>query len=237
MLDLDFEEFSDAGPVRANNEDSLGHYQPATPAQGRSHGWLFVLADGVGGQDRGEVASKAAVDQLIVGFSTAPAGEPLAALLPRLIRAANAHIYELGKSQIATTVVACALRHDRAVIAHAGDSRCYLVRQKEARSLTRDHRAAENVLSRSLGTELFVNVDCTEVQLQPGDCLVLCCDGVHHSVTEADLIEICGRNGRAQDIADLARQRDGSDNMSVQLIRIRSVERVGMYRGRPYQLR
>ena len=62
MLDLDFSEQSDIGKVRDTNEDSHGHVVPANPAQARSHGWLFVLADGVGGHERGEVASRIAVD-------------------------------------------------------------------------------------------------------------------------------------------------------------------------------
>src|SRR6266849_3704958 len=60
MLELEFVERTDVGRVRAHNEDFLGHASPATPAQARTHGWLFVLADGVGGQEQGEVASLAA---------------------------------------------------------------------------------------------------------------------------------------------------------------------------------
>src|SRR5580704_6693558 len=58
MLDLEFVERTDVGRVRDHNEDSLGFASPANPAQVRTHGWLFVLADGVGGQEQGEVASR-----------------------------------------------------------------------------------------------------------------------------------------------------------------------------------
>ena len=57
MLDLDYCELTDVGIIREHNEDFIGHYRPLTPDEGRTHGWLFVVADGVGGQDRGEVGS------------------------------------------------------------------------------------------------------------------------------------------------------------------------------------
>jgi protein phosphatase len=161
---------------------------------------------------------------------------------------------------MATTVVACILRHDRLTVAHAGDSRCYLIRQGQAELLTRDHTVARDqarlgvlsaseaaaapsrhILSRSLGADLFVNVDLAEHTLAPGDVLALCCDGLHNSVEGADIaVAVAGGadlTAAARNLVDLANERDGSDNISVQLVRIKSVERVGMYRGRPYKLR
>ncbi|MFZ0962369.1 MAG: protein phosphatase 2C domain-containing protein, partial [Terriglobia bacterium] len=89
MLDVDFGEQSDIGKVREQNEDAHGHVAPANLAQARSHGWLFVLADGVGGHERGEVASRLAVECLVEGFRESRAGEPHTALLPRLAQKAN----------------------------------------------------------------------------------------------------------------------------------------------------
>src|ERR1019366_478725 len=148
MLDGEFGEHSDIGKVRDTNEDSHGHVAPANSAQARSQGWLFVLADGVGGHERGEVASRTAVDCVVEGFRQARASEPHTALLQRLAESANLKVYETGRSaapggaRMATTLVACALRHDRAVIAHVGDSRCYLIRRNRATLLTRDHTVA-----------------------------------------------------------------------------------------------
>ena len=108
---------------------------PETEERARTHGWLFALADGVGGHDDGEVASRAAVEHLTNGFRDAPKNEALGALLTRLVKAANLCVYENGKrasaggTNMATTMVACALRYDRAAVAHAGDSRCYLIRE------------------------------------------------------------------------------------------------------------
>lgn len=266
VLDVEFAQLSDPGKQREHNEDYLGHVVPATPARARSHGWLFVLADGVGGTEKGEVASRAAVEYLTAGFHQASASESLSALLMRLAQEANVRIYETGRehspggTSMATTVVACALRYDRVVVAHAGDSRCYLIRQGEARLLTRDHTVAQeqarlgilsskeaaeaptsHVLSRSLGTELFVSIETSDIQVYPGDVLLLCCDGLYHSVQPSEMAAVAGNgadlNKAAKRLVDIANDRDGSDNISVQLIRVRSVERVGMYRGRPYKLR
>ena len=138
MLEVEFAQLSDRGRVREQNEDYLGYALPATPAEARTHGWLFALADGVGGQQLGEVAARAAVESLLASFRAAAGGETHSSLLPRLVQAANAHVLETGLkagpggAAMATTLVACALRYNRAVVAHVGDSRCYLVRSGRA---------------------------------------------------------------------------------------------------------
>jgi protein phosphatase len=86
-----------------------------------------------------------------------------------------------------------------------------------------------------------VNVDLAEHQVVPGDVLLLCCDGLHNSVEGSEMAAVAGNgaelNAAARRLIDLANDRDGSDNISVSIMRIRDVERVGMYRGRPYKLR
>jgi serine/threonine protein phosphatase PrpC len=266
VLDVEFAQFSDPGKVRGHNEDYLGFVVPSSPARARSHGWLFVLADGVGGHDRGEVASRTAVETLLEAFPRAAASETPVSLLTRLVQSANTRVVEAGlaagagRSRMATTLVACLLRHDRAAVAHVGDSRCYRIRGAKAMQITRDHtvtneqiklgilspgEAAEastrHLLSRSLGNELFVNVEMSEHQLLPGDLLVLCSDGMHNSVAASDMADALGQlpdlDAAARSLVALAKERDGGDNISVQIVRVRSVERVGMYRGRPYKLR
>jgi|SRR5690348_5423887 len=265
MLDLEFAQLSDPGRVRKQNEDYLGHVAPASPDQVHSHGWLFALADGVGGHELGEVASRTAVESVVEGFRTAAGGDLHTSLLPRLVQSANNKVLEAGLKSaqggaaMATTIVLCALRFDRAVLAHVGDSRCYLIRGGVARTLTQDHTVANeqvrlgvisareaaeaparHVLSRSLGNDLFVNVEVSDHQMQAGDMLLLCSDGFHGAVPDHELVRIVERasdlKSAAQDLVACANERDGSDNISIQLIRIRGVERVGMYRGRPYKL-
>jgi protein phosphatase len=266
MLNLEFAHLSDPGKSRDHNEDFLGYAEPETPEQARSHGWLFALADGVGGHADGEVASRAAVEQLVSGFWVGPGGEAPGTLLTRLVQAANVHVYDTGRkahpggSSMATTLVACVLRYDRATVAHVGDSRCYLFRNQQSTLLTRDHTVAKeqarlgilseeeaagspnrHLLARSVGQDLFVNADIAEHQILAGDLLALCCDGLYNSVKGSEIAAVAGHGGdlnaASQRLVALANDRDGSDNISVLMIRIRDVERVGMYRGRPYQLR
>ncbi len=265
MLDLEFFQLSHPGLQRDHNEDYLGYFAPESPDDARSLGWLFALADGVGGQDRGEVASRIAVETLVQGFQKANKNDALTSVLPKLLQASNAQVYETamntgpGGSSMATTLVACALRYDRAIVAHAGDSRCYLIRQGYAAALTRDHTVSaeqlrlglistgearasstSHILSRSLGSGMFLNAETSEHQIFPGDVLLQCSDGLHHSVPPEDIAKVIFREApleqAALELVRLANQRDGSDNISVQLIRVRSVERVGMYRGRHYKL-
>jgi protein phosphatase len=266
MLDLEFSELSDPGRVRTRNEDYLGHVTPGSPAQARSQGWLFALADGVGGQRQGEVASRAAVQEVLAGFRRAKEMALHKDLLTQLVQAANARVCEAeaisgpSGAGMASTIVVCGVRFDRATVAHVGDSRCYLLRGNDARTITRDHTVAaeqarigllsaeeaaesstRHVLSRSLGANLFVNIEIDEVPLLPGDVLLQCSDGLHGAVTAPEMAETVGRHRdlstAARELVDSANEKDGSDNISVQLIRIRSVERMGMYRGRPYKLR
>jgi len=264
-MDVEFAELSDVGRVRRGNEDYLGHAVPAAPDDVRARGYLFALADGVGGHDLGEVASHTAIESVLTGFREATPGEAHGSLLTRLVRTANTsvidagHAAKSGGASMATTIVACALRYDRATVAHVGDSRCYLIRRGQPNLLTRDHTVANehlrmkilskedaaqaetrHMLSRSLGNDLAVNVDVNEHQVFVGDVLLLCSDGLHGSVQASEMAALAGHGGdlstAAGRLVDIANQRDGSDNISLHLIRVRSVERVGMYRGRPYRL-
>jgi protein phosphatase len=257
-MEIEFAQATDRGRVRDGNEDYVG-------CQEQTHGWLFALADGVGGQEKGEVASRTAVETMLAGFRGADRDQPLRTLLPRLVQSANEKIFEAGLAgkprgaAMATTVVACALRYDRAVISHVGDSRCYLIRGAQARSLTRDHtmvseqarlgliserEAAEaetrHVLTRSLGSAMFVGADTAEHMVLAGDVLLLCSDGLHGAIRSSEMVEIVAHHAdleaAAHALIEAANESDGGDNVSVQLIRVVSVERVGMYRGRPYKL-
>jgi protein phosphatase len=187
-------------------------------------------------------------------------------VLTDLVRSANARICETealagpAGSGMSSTIVVCALRFDRATVAHVGDSRCYLIRGGKARRITRDHTVAaeqmrmgllsaqeaaeaetRHVLSRSLGSGLFVNVEIDEVLIQADDVLLLCSDGLHGALSDAEMAQqLSGTpdlTAAAKKLIHRANEEDGSDNISVQLIRVRGVERMGMYRGRPYKLR
>jgi len=265
MLDLEFGQASDFGKIRTNNEDAMGSFIPASPEQAISHGYLFAVADGVGGYDLGEVASATAISVLIEAFAKAHAGSRLISLLPRLIQQANVAVHDCTLAQehvdrkMATTMVACALRYNKAYVSHVGDSRCYLVRSGSARQITDDHTwvnqqrklglisasemaesEARHILIRSLGPEMFVAPDTTFIDLFPGDVLVLCSDGLHDEMSEEAIAAIVSQD---KDPGELARELvakaveiDVHDNATAQVIRVLSVERMStMPRGRPYK--
>ena len=265
MLEVQFGQASDFGKVRTNNEDAMGSFIPASRKQARTHGYLFAVADGVGGMDLGEIASATAVSVVAKEFAKAQAGAMLTSLLPRLIQQANAAVHdctlapEYRGKRMATTLVACALRYDQAVVSHVGDSRCYLVRGGVARQITQDHTMvneqrkmglitasematseSRHVLIRSLGPEMFVSPDTTAIALQAGDVLVLCTDGLHDEMPETIIAQIVSQKKNIDEIArelvTRAVEMDGNDNATAQVIRVRSVEQVGMYRGRVYRL-
>jgi PPM family protein phosphatase len=160
---------------------------------------------------------------------------------------------------MASTLVLCALRFDSAVVSHVGDSRCYLMRQGKLASLTRDHTMVDeqlrlgiiskeyaadhvnrHVLTRALGHELFVAADTITVSILPGDLLLLCSDGLHGYLPDAAIQWLLSStpdlNEAAAKLVEAANEAGGHDNVSVQLVRVRTVERMGLYRGRPYRL-
>jgi PPM family protein phosphatase len=265
MLEVQFGQASDFGKVRTNNEDAMGLFIPASRQQARTHGYLFAVADGVGGMDLGEVASATAISVMTEEFAAAQSGTMLISLLPRLIQHANAAVHDCtltpqyrGKN-IATTLVACALRHDQAIVSHVGDSRCYLVRDGQAKQITQDHTLvneqrkmglitasemaesdSRHVLIRSLGPQMFVAADTTALTLQVGDVLVLSTDGLHDEMSDREIASIVTQNKGideiARDLVARAVEIDGGDNTTAQVIKVRSVEQIGMYRGRPYRL-
>jgi protein phosphatase len=266
MLELEFSQFSDRGPTRQRNEDAVGSVLPETPQEIRSRGWLFAVADGVGGHGMGDVASRTAVDSARAGYRRAPTTEMLTSTLIRLVQQANSSVHSAALSagpegaDMATTLVLCAMRYDRAVIAHVGDSRCYRIQKGAVSILTKDHTIANeqrlmglitaqefnssenrHILSRSLGKDLFISPDVADIKLMPGDVFVLCSDGVHNGISDAALLRIAGKGGDiallAEEIARHAMEQDGSDNVTVLIIRVLDVERTSMYRGRPYKIR
>jgi hypothetical protein len=214
--------------------------------------------------DLGEVASATAVSVLTEEFAKAQAGAMLISLLPRLIQHANAAVHDctLARSTAARRwprrwCLRAALRpghrlacgrlallpgaQRRGQADHAGP---HLGQRAAKDGLISASEIAESdsrhVLIRSLGPEMFVSPDTTALTLQPGDVLVLCTDGLHDEMSERRLPRSSRRRRSMDEIARelVARavEIDGNDNTTAQVIRVRSVEQVGMYRGRPYRL-
>ena len=239
MLLLEHHGLTDPGKVRKNNEDSL------LVGEGRDE-TLFVVADGIGGFEAGEVASSIATDVL---RDVAPS-EPL----EDAIREANRRILAASRgdeklSGMGTTVVAMRFggteEEPVAQISHVGDSRAYLVRGGEMRPVTEDHslvaelvrsgdltraQASEhpqkNLITRALGAEEEVEVDTTVLPVESGDRFVLCSDGLSDMVPEVKMQSILTSHPENPEktvraLVSAALKAGGADNVTVVIVDVR----------------
>ncbi len=232
---------------RSNNEDRFCH----EPLLG-----LFAVADGVGGYEGGEIAAGLAIEQLrefVHRNERDPEGTwPCKGhrgqshhenLLMAAAELAHQHIEQHREGRLAqmgSTLVALKLFSDRAVIAHVGDSRAYLLRGEVLDALTVDHslyaqlqagglappRAEfgyRNIITRALGMEGAHHADVSTVELRPGDVLLLCSDGLHDPLSHQQLREVLlqapSPASACQRLVDLALEENGSDNITVVVIK------------------
>ena len=245
-LTLDSDVRTDIGRGRDNNEDAAGRFEPDDVAVLAERGALYVVADGMGGHQAGEVASNYAVKKILHAYYALPWAGPQETL-GAAVQAANAEIHEEGqrnpeRADMGTTVVAAVVRGNEAVIAHAGDSRAYLLRDGALRQLTRDHtwvadRLADgtltpeqaidhpnrNVITRNLGHRAEVQPDITSVRLRSGDRLLLCSDGLWGMLRDEQIAPLLA-HGSAADAAraliDAANEAGGRDNIGVAVVGI-----------------
>jgi PPM family protein phosphatase len=227
---------SDLGRQRQGNEDSYFVRAP-----------LFVVADGMGGAQAGEVASEMAVESFDRGL---PGGPPAESLV-QVIEGANRRIHDrsqadAGSAGMGTTVTAAYVGQDEVTIAHVGDSRAYVLRDHELIRLTRDHSLVDelvrrgkltaeqaeshpqrSVITRALGPEPDVEVDVEVYQARSGDVFLLCSDGLTGMVPEArvkPIIEGAGSLSEAgRELIAAANAAGGRDNITVILFRLEEV--------------
>lgn len=138
-MQISYAALSTAGPVRENNEDSLAVWQPKTQTEWRNLGAIAVLADGVGGQSRGEVASKLACETAVKAFLESKAMASPTQTLFQMFAAANIAIYDQnikhnGSGRMATTLTVSLFRHNEVNIGHVGDCRVYVIQQGRIRA-------------------------------------------------------------------------------------------------------
>jgi serine/threonine protein phosphatase PrpC len=259
-MELTYAELSSPGTVRPHNEDYVGFWQPETLEEKRNRGAIAVLADGVGGMGRGEVASRLSVEEALKGFRGAPGDTAPQQLLTQIFNAANLAVYDKGMenhgaSRMATTLAVAIFRNDHVTVGNVGDSRVYLARRAEIKQISTDHsyvamqrkfgliseedaKHSENrsILTRSVGLDPVIRVDVEDMAVQKGDHLVLCSDGLHTCVTDGEICDIVGRYApgpACRQLVALAEQRGSEDNVSVQVIQIDEVEAVDYHRGVP----
>jgi serine/threonine protein phosphatase PrpC len=206
---------TDPGIVREQNEDRwlARDYAGVT---------LIAVADGVGGEAGGEIASTAAIEGLAGSFSPPSFRDSARTALGDAVQQANAAVLAAAKderfSRAATTLVAAAIRGREVAVANLGDSRAYLVRGPTIRQLTTDHSGDQaSSITRFLGDPRGVQPDIFVETLQPKDRLVLCSDGLTRHVTDPEIASAAAdRPDRAADaLVKLARARGGEDNITV----------------------
>ncbi len=235
---------TDTGRVRERNEDAVRLADPNAP-EVAERGFLAVVADGMGGHQRGEVASNLAVETLFESIYTGPRSDDMATALKGAFRTANERIAAQAtggdpSSAPGTTLVAAALVGNQLTVANVGDSRAYLLRAEAATQITRDHSIVaeqvaggvltpeearesryRNVVTRALGHRAKLDVDVFEIGLLPEDGVVLCSDGVHGHV-EPDEIADLGLRGSPEEasrrLIALALDRGSTDNVSAAVI-------------------
>ena len=237
-MNLEAAAFSDAGKVRASNEDAFGHCVDAG---------VFAVCDGMGGAAAGEVASRLAVDTLIERLCAVKSEEDRKRAMTEAVTAANRLIYAQAAQDptlqgMGTTLVATAIQDHHALICHVGDSRCYLYRAGKLTRQTNDHSLVEeqvrlghmtrqdakhsplkNVITRAIGTQQSVEPEIKELPLEPGDILLLCSDGLTGEVSEDRIAAMLGAPGtieqRCRRLIDAANEAGSHDNVTALLIR------------------
>ncbi|MFZ1596913.1 MAG: Stp1/IreP family PP2C-type Ser/Thr phosphatase [Anaerolineae bacterium] len=236
---------SDVGRARDHQEDASGIFKPSDPALLARRGELFIVADGMGGHNAGEVASQMALSELQRVYFSDASPDPQAALAQSL-QAANQAIYQLSRADarqmgMGTTVAMAVVRNQEIFISNVGDSRVYLIRSGQISQVTRDHSWVEeqvragvltpeqahshpqrNIITRALGTGPSVEPEFYTGAMQLGDILVLCSDGLTGHVADAEILLLAGENPprvAAQRLIELANERGGSDNITALVVR------------------
>lgn len=236
---------TDRGLVRDHNEDFVARYEPQNTADEAENGWLYIVADGVGGADAGEVASEFACERTLSHFlEEGDEGNPGQRLV-QAMQAANTDLRQLvaernENKRMATTMVAAVIHEERAYVANVGDSRAYHWRDNAIRQITKDQSLVaklveegaiteaeavnhphRNVILYSIGSERTPRIDLFELPLEPGDHLILCSDGLTRHLSDKDIGRIVAEHdltAASDTMVRLANERGGQDNISVALI-------------------
>ena len=231
-------QLTDTGRQREANEDSYFSRAP-----------LFAVADGMGGAQAGEVASRMAVEAFERADESTAAPEEL---LRRTAQAANREIFDLAqgdssRSGMGTTLTAALLHGDEISFGHVGDSRAYVFREGKLKQITNDHslveelrrqgkltrdQAAEHpqrsVITRALGPEPNVEVDTMTFSARPGDVFLLCSDGLTTMLDDEDVAAVLAREDNltmaGRRLIRAANDRGGRDNITVVLFRLETAD-------------
>ncbi len=234
---------TDPGKQRGHNEDAVYAGEVSAGGGEGSPTYVFAVADGVGGHERGEWASQTAIDVLRDTAERRAADQAPNDVLLAAFHAANDAVWNGGATvhpgqRAATTLVAAMIQGGTAWWAHVGDSRAYLVRQGRVQRLTQDHSWVDeqvragymtreeaqiserrNAITRSIGFDARVQVDLGgPMPLRSGDVVLLCSDGLHGQVGDDELAGVVQQllpEAAAERLIALSNERGGPDNISV----------------------
>jgi serine/threonine protein phosphatase PrpC len=219
-----FASLSDTGTRRGHNEDACG-----TCVESPTH-VLAAVADGVGGEEGGEVASGMAIDVTLRTYKLSPAAWGPLKRLYRAAQQANIEIHDRALvvtelRRMATTLTAVVVEGGVAHAAHVGDSRLYLLRDGTLTQKTKDHVASgeQGVLTRSLGRELIAAVDRLSFPVVAGDTIVLCSDGLYNVLGDEEVRQALGSDDPAEScnvLVTTANARGTPDNLTAVVMKI-----------------
>ena len=224
---------TDVGNFRKVNEDYIDYYTDETKR-------IYVIADGMGGHNAGEIASKLAVENTISYINSLDKLEDLEDSIKKAVWDSNNKIYELSKSKadlngMGTTLTACLIKGNDMVIAHVGDSRCYIIKDKAISQVTKDHSLVQqlldegsiteseadnhpnrNIITRALGTNSTIDVDIIKMEINGIEKIILCTDGLSNLVNEQELYDFVMNNDDCcAELIELSKSRGTKDNISV----------------------
>lgn len=232
---------SDRGSVRERNEDYFGVFEPETEELFEKRGILIVVTDGMGGHFSGADASRAAVDFVGKAYYEVSNGDATD-ILKKAFLETNKYVFDtvgMGMESLAGTTCTVAALFSKVVhIAHAGDSRAYLVKGKKIKQLTKDHSVVgemlrkgmlnkeearnhprRNVITRAVGLKKEIEVDLyPSIPIRKGDCILLCTDGLFSMLGEIEIADIVSSNPPDKACTKLvkrAKEEGGTDNITV----------------------
>lgn len=244
-LALEVGQLTEMGRHRNMDQDCVEVCMPSDPRKNR-RGNLFIVADGMGGHNAGDTASRLAADAIVEGYY-ADIAEDVSTRLTHSIEAANRVIYQQAQGNstqagMGTTVVAAVVRGRELHVANVGDSRAYLIRGGEIGQITEDHswvaeqvRAGRmapeeaenhpqsNLLTRVLGLHGQIEVDIFQRKLEPGDSIVLCSDGLTGCVKDDEIKEVvneCSPTSAVEQLVEWAVDGGSTDDISVIVIKV-----------------
>jgi serine/threonine-protein kinase len=239
---------SSIGTVRDHNEDFIAFWEPENFQQLQAVGSIAVLADGVGGEGNGDIASRLAAETALEIFKEAKPETPTNDSVRRIFDEAAARIFQAAQKQgrMSTTLLTSIFRDDKVTIAHVGDSRAYLIRAGKIKRMTTDHSYTSlqvklglllernamtsqhrSTLTRSVGSEPICHYDIKTETLEQGDLILHCSDGLYGFVLDEEILDtvIKYHPGEAcKRLIGAAERRQTSDNVSAQIIQVWQVE-------------